>query len=163
MAPPLPPQVPPAVPDKDPAHWLYRLTPAEWLSAAEHELVLCAEALQRRAVRPGVTHARRAAGMAWNAVLAGEPAPTDGSASAPDLRYGRSYMEHLKALAEDAPDTAGALPGVPDEVRAAARALCEAPTVPPALITIGKPDLRTLEAARAVIAHARARAGVSSE
>jgi hypothetical protein len=126
---------------KDPAHWLYRLTPVEWLSAADTEVAHAAEALGRRALRPGITHARRAAGMAWNAVLAG----ADDEALV--TRYGRSYMDHVTALAS-ATD-------VSDEVRAAAQLLRDTPPLPPALITLGKPDMRALDAARLVIAHAR--------
>ena len=127
------------MPDRDPTHWLYRLTPPEWLAAANAELDQARAALARRAVRPGVTHARRAAGMAWNAVLV----------LAPDERSGRSYMEHVTALADD--DTA------PEEVRAAARLLRDTPPLPPQLITLGKPDERTAEAAAEIIAHARGR------
>lgn len=155
--PPSPPSGPadPAEPPpaRDPGHWLHRLTSGEWLEAAENELRLCAEALGRRAVRPGITHARRAAGMAWNAVLATAPA------DAPDAGYGRSYMEHLVALAEG---SAAEGDDVPADVRAAARVLREIPAAPPALITIGKPDLTALEAARLVLNHARARADVAS-
>jgi len=127
------------MPDVDPAHWLYRLTPAEWLAAAAVEIEHAVAALTRRAARPGVTHARRAAGMAWNAVLV----------LAPDPRCGRSYMEHVVALAVDE--------GATDEVRAAAILLRDTPPLPPTLITLGKPDLRSADAARAVITHARAR------
>ena len=38
--------------EKDPAHWLYRLSVEEWLSAADHELSLCEAALARRALPP---------------------------------------------------------------------------------------------------------------
>ena len=75
------------MPGSDPGHWLHRLDAAEWLAAAATELSHAEEKLTQRAVRPGVTHARRAAGMAWNAVLV----------KAPDERYGRSYMEHVVA------------------------------------------------------------------
>jgi hypothetical protein len=134
------------VPGPDPTHWLHRLTPAEWLAAAEAELGHAAEALGRRAFRPGVTHARRAAGMAWNAVLAGVPDET----RAADLlaRFGRSYMEHVAALATAA--------DAPDHVRAAAQLLRDTPAAPPELVTLGKPDLRPVDAARAITAHARA-------
>jgi hypothetical protein len=132
------------VPGVDPAHWLYRLTPAEWLDAAETELGHAAEVLARRAARPGVTHARRGAGMAWNAVLAAAP---EADADALVARFGRSYMEHVAALAS-APD-------VPDDIRAAAALLRDTPPAPPELVTLGKPDLRVLDAARAILAHAR--------
>jgi hypothetical protein len=125
----------------DPIHWLHRLTPDEWLAAADTELGHCEETLGRRAVRVGVTHARRAAGMAWNAVLASAPAP--------DERFGRSYMDHLAALAGDA--------GAPEEVRTAARLLRETPAAAPTLITIGRPDLTVLVEARRIVAYARER------
>ena len=82
--------------------------------------------------------------MAWNAVLV----------LAPDDRSGRSYMDHVNALVAD--DTA------PDEVRAAARTLRETPAAPPELITLGKPDLRSAEAARTIVVYARARVAALS-
>ena len=133
------------MPGSDPGHWLHRLDAAEWLAAAATELAHAEEKLSSRAVRPGVTHARRAAGMAWNAVLV----------IAPDDRYGRSYMEHVVALAQAPDDDAS----IPADVRAAARLLRDTPSVPPQLITIGKPDLAALEAARTIVDFARARAG----
>ena len=127
------------MPGPDPAHWLHRFTPDEWLAAAATELEHCAETLARRAQRPAVTHARRAAGMAWNAVLA----------LAEDPQFGRSYMDHVVALARDA--------GAPDDVRAAAELLRDTPPAPPELITLGKPDLRVLEQARRIVGFAVAR------
>lgn len=132
----------PAPPAKDPAHWLYRLTAEEWLAAADNELRLCGEALGRRAFRPGVTLARRAAGMAWNAVLIAQPHELE--------RAGRSYMEHLAALADD--ETA------PDDLRAAAGELRDTATAPPTLIKLGGPNMAPLEAATRIVAHARRRA-----
>lgn len=124
---------------KDPDHWLYRLLPEEWLSAAANELRRAEEGLSRRQQRMGVAGARRAAGMAWNAVLA--------LAETPDAEYGRSYMEHLQALARDA--------AVPEAVRASAQALLEAP-LQQDLVPL-RPELRLAEAARVVVAHARER------
>src|SRR3954452_3453355 len=125
------------MPGPDPAHWLHRLTSEEWLAAAATELTHADAALVRRAARPGVAPARRAAGMAWNAVLTVHP----------DERSGRSYMEHVVALAGD--------PAAPDEVRAAAQRLRDTPPVPPALVTLGKPDLGPAQAARTILDHAR--------
>jgi hypothetical protein len=79
--------------------------------------------------------------MAWNAVLA--------SALAPDDRFGRSYMDHLVALAVD--------DGAPEEVRAAARILRETPAAAPALISIGRPDQTVLIEARRIVTYARER------
>jgi hypothetical protein len=125
------------MPGRDPGHWLHRLDAAEWLAAAATELAHAEEKLSHRSVRPGVTHARRAAGMAWNAVLV----------IAPDERYGRSYMDHVVALAQTPDDDAA----IPATVRAAARLLRETPGTPAQLITIGKPDLSALEAARVIV------------
>jgi hypothetical protein len=122
----------------DPTHWLHRLSPAGWLAAADTELAHCQETLGRRAFRPGVTHARRAAGMAVNAVLV----------LVPDERRGRSYMDHVVALATDE--------RLDGEVRAAAALLRDTPAAPPALIALGRPDLRPLEAARRIATWARA-------
>jgi hypothetical protein len=125
---------------RDPEHWLFRLTGDEWHRAAERERALCLEQLERRSVRAGVTHARRAAGMAWNAVLSQHEDP----------RYGRSYMEHIHALADD--------PAIPEAVRAAAHQLRSAPTGPPVLLHLGRPDLSVHAAAGVILAEARARA-----
>ena len=130
------------MPGSDPGHWLHRLDAAEWLAAAATELAHAEEKLSRRSLRPGVTHARRAAGMAWNAVLV----------TAPDDRYGRSYMDHVVALAQTPDDDAS----IPAGVRGAARLLRDTPAQPPALIAIGKPDMSALEAAKAIFEFARA-------
>jgi hypothetical protein len=127
------------MPGTDPTHWLLRLSADEWLAAADTELGHATLALARRAARPGVTHARRAAGMAWNAVLSLRQ----------DERFGRSYMEHVVALSADEES--------PEPVRAAAQALREIPPAPPELITLGKPDMRARDAAAAIIAYARER------
>jgi HEPN domain-containing protein len=99
------------MPEKDPSHWLYRLTPTEWLQAAENELAAARRAAAARQQRAAVTQARRAAGMALNALLLAEQVP--------DPAYGRSYMDHLHALAGD--------PRVREEVRLAARRLLDMP------------------------------------
>jgi hypothetical protein len=127
------------MPGPDPAHWLHRLTAEEWLAAAATELGHAEAALAQRSVRPGVAHARRAAGMAWNAVLVVHP----------DERAGRSYMEHVVALSGDL--------SVPDDVRAAAQRLRETPARQPELITLGKPDLGPAHDARTIADFARRR------
>ena len=133
------------MPGIDPSHWLFRLAPSEWLAAADTELAHAAEKLEARAVRPGVTHARRAAGMAWNAFMTAAPNPelSDGLIA----HFGRSYMEHIVALAGDEQ--------VDPDLRAAAQILRDTPPTPPELIQIGKPDLRVLDAARTIVAHVR--------
>ena len=127
------------MPDKDPNHWLYRLDAEEWLRAAEGELARARVALVGKQHRAGVTQARRAAGMAWNAVLV---------MTADESGYGRSYMDHLVALERD--ET------VPETVRLAARALVEAPIVP-SVVTIGKGSASLADSAEVVLAAARER------
>jgi HEPN domain-containing protein len=126
------------MPGSDPDHWLHRLTADEWLQAAENELERASRALEQKQQRAGVTQARRAAGMAWNAVLA----------VALDESYGRSYMEHLVALAKEQ--------AVPEEVRVAAGALVSAPLVAQ-VVTLGKGDTRLASAAKTILEHARDR------
>jgi HEPN domain-containing protein len=96
----------------DPAHWLYRLSPSEWLQAAENELRTAERALGQRQQRAGVAGARRAAGMALNAVLA---------ARSDETSWGRSYMDHLQAVAAD--------DGLPEPLRVSANHLLDAPLV----------------------------------
>jgi HEPN domain-containing protein len=123
----------------DPSHWLYRFTPEEWLRAAEGELSRARAALTLKQQRVGVAGARRAAGMAWNGVLS----------LAPDEAYGRSYMDHLKAMAGDAT--------VPETIRAAAQALVDAP-LEAKLVTLGAHgDTHIADAAMAIVEHARER------
>lgn len=128
------------MPGSDPAHWLHRLTAPEWLAAAAVELAHGEAAVAGRTARAALAHARRAAGMAWNAVLIDHP----------DARAGRSYMEHVVALADD--------PAAPDEVRAAARTLRETSAARPALIPLRPPgpppEQAWLRAARVILDHA---------
>lgn len=125
------------MPGSDPSHWLHRLDAGEWLAAADTELEQCEAALARRAVRPAVTHARRAAGMALNGLLV----------SAPHERWGRSYMEHVIALATEAQ--------APEAIRAAAAVLRDTPPLAPALVKLGTPDTRALDEARKIVRWAR--------
>lgn len=124
---------------RDPAHWLHRLDAGEWLAAACNELDHALDALRAKRQREGVTYARRAAGMALNAALVARP----------DERYGRSYMEHLKALRAD--------DGVPPAVREAAARLLAAPmqaelvTIGPGAIDLGLDAARVIEYARALV------------
>ena len=131
------------MPGSDPTHWLHRLSAAEWLAAAATELDHAQAALARRATRVGVTHARRAAGMAWNAVLIVAPRRTIATAAA---TWSTSWRWRR-------PTDAGG--DIPDDVRAAARLLRDTPPRPPDLVTIGKPDMAPLEAARAIVDYAR--------
>jgi hypothetical protein len=144
---------------KDPEHWLFRLTPDEWIAAALAELRRAEDAYKTSDVRAGHAGARRAAGMALNGALIVEP----------DERWGRSYMDHLNALgrppaaAPQGPPEgqqlggAAALP-VPEAVREAARLLLETPGPGGGVISLRSRagDERFLEAARTIMAHAYA-------
>src|SRR5207247_2618383 len=123
-----------------PTHWLHRLDAEEWLRAAVNELTRAEAALLRKQHRPGVAGARRAAGMAWNAVLVAHE----------DSAYGRSYMDHLRALVADA--------SVAEPVREAATALLEAP-LETNVIPLGRGDTRMAECARVIVDEARRRVG----
>lgn len=125
------------MPEKDPEHWLYRLTPPEWLTAADNELAAARQAFLGKQQRPAVAHARRAAGMALNALLWHHPDPT----------YGRSYMEHLHALSQD--------PALSAELRAAATRLIKMP-MNQELVSLGtKGDPSHSEPAEAIIQYVR--------
>lgn len=124
------------MPDVDPSHWLYRLPPDDWLAAADTELVAAHAAFSRHADRVGVTHCRRGAGMALNAVLWQGERPA----------WGRSYMDHVVALCNDMTVSA--------ELRAAAHLLRDTPAQPPALVQL-TPRGQPTAAARALLAAAR--------
>jgi hypothetical protein len=103
-------------------HWLWRLDADAWLRAAQVELHACAANITSR--RTAVTHARRAAGMALNAVLTTLP---DG-----ETRWGRSYLEHLQAVAR-APEP------LPARAQAAAKTLlATSPVAPTGLVTLAR-------------------------
>jgi hypothetical protein len=126
------------MPGRDPTHWLHRFDAEEWLRAADNELRHAEEALMKKQQRPGVAQARRAAGMAWNAVLVVQA----------NEAYGRSYMDHLHALAGD--------PHVPAPVRQAAAALLHAP-LSTNVIPLGHGDTRLATEARCILDEARRR------
>ncbi|MBX3205749.1 MAG: hypothetical protein KF764_11820 [Labilithrix sp.] len=127
---------------RDEAHWLYKLSPDEWIRAAMGELRRAEEAYKKKNGRAGLAGARRAAGMALNGALI----------VAPDDTWGRSYMDHLLALKGD---SSGSLPA---RVREACAVLVETPLPGGALVALrtANADERVLEAVRDVIAHAYA-------
>lgn len=120
-------------PARDPEHWLHRFTAQEWLAAATHELHLTVEALGARRQKQGVVLARRAAGMALNAVLTAHP----------DEAWGRSYVEHLRAVAVDE--------RVEEIVRQACAQLLDAPIDAPRFVRIGGGGEQGLGSAAATI------------
>lgn len=126
------------MPGRDPTHWLHRFDADEWLRAAANELRHAEEALEHKQQRPGVTQARRAAGMAWNAVLVLHE----------NEAYGRSYMDHLRALTSDT--------AAPEPVRSAAEQLLAAPLATN-VVPLGRGDTRLAAAARVILAEAQRR------
>jgi hypothetical protein len=109
-------------------HWLWRLDADAWLRAAQTELAAGEAHLESR--RTAVTHARRAAGMAINAVLVALGPDGD------ELRWGRSYIDHLRALADADEQRAHPLTTA---TRTAAARLLAIPVVPgPALVQLGR-------------------------
>lgn len=151
------------VPGTDPEHWLHRYTAEEWLNAAMNELRVTVDAVGRHDMRAGTTGARRAAGMALNGALV----------VVPNESWGRTYIEHLQALAAPAAranDGATESPeesvgvsaqgsvDVPGEVAEAARALLEAQAQTGVLVMLQSPQAGQglLDAARTVMAHAYA-------
>lgn len=134
----------------DPRHWLHRLTADEWLRAGMRELSLARASLGSHLQRTALAGLRRAAGMGWNAVLALD--------SEPDPTFGRTYADHLVALAGDAAPRDGS--AIPDEVRRAAKILMDDPaaqrTEVVQILTRTR-DQKLLDAAETVLAEAYAR------
>lgn len=123
-----------STPPRDPDHWLYRLTAEEWLRAARNELSQAEAALRSKMERKGVANARRAAGMALNAVLVCRPVEA----------WGRSYMDHLNAVSKDGT--------VPEAIRESANTLIVSPLGGPRLVQLGKPDGTLVAAASTILA-----------
>jgi len=123
---------------RDPADWLRRLSPDEWIRAALGELRRASAAYERGDLRGGAAGLKRAAGMGLNAALLVEP----------NEAWGRSYVEHVEALAVDE--------AVPEAVRAAARAVLEARMPGGDVVHLRTPRTheQEVDAARDVIAHA---------
>ena len=132
--------------ERDEKHWLFKLSPDEWIRAGQSDLKHAEQAYAANNPRAGLAGAKRAAGMALNGALIVEP----------DDLWGRSYVDHLMAVGRDAK--------VPERVREACRELTAAAngerTMPGAqkLVTLRttSQENRILEAARDVIAHAYA-------
>jgi len=123
---------------RDPEHWLYRYAPGEWIRAALAEVRRAEAAYKQRNAKAGLACAKRAAGMALNAALVVRP----------DESWGRSYVDHLMALSNDA--------SAPAAVREACKVLLEthAPGVDIVPLRSPRSDERVIEAARDVMAHA---------
>jgi hypothetical protein len=123
---------------RDPSHWLLKLSPLEWIRAGLAEVTRAEKALERGNARAGTAGLRRGAGMALNGALILEP----------DDSWGRTYVEHLTALAKDAT--------VPEAVRVASRRVLDAAPPSGEVVVLRTPRAHSavVEAARDVIAHA---------
>ena len=88
--------------------WLTKNSPEQWIRQALVELERAQAAFQARDAGAAIAHLKRAAGMALNGALIVRP----------DERWGRKYVEHLRALNESEE--------APAEVREAARRLSDA-------------------------------------
>jgi hypothetical protein len=123
---------------RDPGHWLRKLSPDEWIRAGLAEVRRAEAAYSRGDLRGGAAGVKRAAGMALNGALLVEPKE----------EWGRTYVEHVAALAAD--ETQPAL------VRSACRAVLDAGAPTGDVVNLRTPrSLETvLEAAKDVIAHA---------
>lgn len=123
---------------RDPAHWLYRFSPDEWIRAALGELARAEKALEHGDVRAGIVGLKRAAGMALNAAMIVEP----------ERSLGRTYVEHLTAVSADR--------DVPAAVRDACQRVLAAGPPSGAIVSLRTPRTHAsvVEAARDVIAHA---------
>lgn len=120
--------------------WLSRLPPDGWIKQGLSELGRAEARLQAHDRSGGVLGLRRAAGMALNGAL-----------SVNWRAWGRTYVEHLRAIADD--------PSVPEPVRQAARTLNEAGVERvPGVVRLTPPSesARLVEAAKTVMAHAYA-------
>jgi hypothetical protein len=122
---------------RDPKHWLFKMSPDEWIRAAMAELRRAEGAYKAKDARGGLAGARRAAGMALNAALIVRPVEA----------WGRSYVDHIAALARDE--------AAPEAVRAGCRLLMETqpPGNPVVSLRSAALDEKVLEAARDVVAH----------
>ncbi len=87
--------------------WLLRYTPEDWIRQGLSELLRAEKRLLAHDRTAGVLGLRRAAGMALNGALAVH-----------FREWGRTYVDHLRAIAEDE--------SVPEPVRDAAKVLASA-------------------------------------
>jgi hypothetical protein len=124
--------------ERDPADWLRKFSPHEWIQASLAELRRAREAYQANNAAGGLAGCKRAAGMALNAALIFEP----------DASWGRSYVDHVMAVERDT--------GVPAAVRVACKVLLETHAPGHDVLTLRSPrsNERVLEAAQTVMAHA---------
>jgi HEPN domain-containing protein len=123
---------------RDPKHWLLRLSPDEWIRAGLGELARAEKAWERGSARAGAAGLKRAAGMALNGALIVQP----------EEAWGRTYVEHLEALAKDEQ--------VPEAVRTACKLVLRTEVQSGDIVSLRTPrsHVAAVDAARDVIAHA---------
>lgn len=120
--------------------WLTRLSPEAWIRQGIAELGRAESLLKAHDRTAGLLGLKRAAGMALNGALSIVWQP-----------WGRTYVAHLQAVADDA--------SVPDQVREAARLLNQVPLEKqPGIVRLTPPSesQRWLEATKTIMAHAYA-------
>jgi HEPN domain-containing protein len=120
--------------------WLLRYAPEDWIKQGLSELARAEKRLAAHDRTAGVLGLRRAAGMALNGAMAVH-----------FRDWGRTYVEHLRAIAED--------DSVPEAVRKAAKILNDvALEQQPGVVRLTPPSEseRWIEAAKTVMAHAYA-------
>ncbi|MEZ4227719.1 MAG: hypothetical protein R3B89_01065 [Polyangiaceae bacterium] len=125
--------------ERDPTHWLFKLSPEEWIQAGLAELRRAEAALAGAQLPAAYAGLKRAAGMALNGALIVEP-----------REWGRSYVEHLAALSQDS--------SAPEQVREAAARVAGLKAAPGEVVSLRTPktEERWVEAAKTVMAHAYA-------
>jgi len=140
-----------------PDHWLFRLSADEWLQAAAADLASGRAQVSSR--RAAITYARRASGMALNGLLVAFARATGDTLGATQ-RWGRSYIDHLRALAAESDPAAMHLPS---SATSASAGLLKIPVVAAqGLVQLGAtphvPAERSLELASTLIEAATAAA-----
>ncbi len=120
--------------------WLSQYSAQGWIERSLKELALAQQSFEERQPPAAAAALKRAAGMALNGALCVVPRDD----------WGRSYVEHVRALAAD-----GSLPRAISE---AASAILEFTPQPGKLVFLRSPgqEQRLLEAARTIMAHAYA-------
>jgi HEPN domain-containing protein len=126
--------------EKDPSHWLRKLSPEEWIKASLAELRRAEERAKANDLTAAIAGCKRAAGMALNGALIVEP----------NEAWGRSFVDHVAALSRDE--------SVPERVREASAVLVSSRPPGADILRLRSPrsDERLLEATRDVMAHAYA-------
>jgi hypothetical protein len=120
--------------------WLARYSADGWIERSLQELAVAEQAFAERQPPAAAAALKRAAGMALNGALC--VAPRDD--------WGRSYVDHLRAIAADS--------NLPKAVSEAAETILQFTPQPGVLVFLRSPqrDHQLLEATRTVMAHAYA-------